>query len=286
MHVPGFVQRFDAEPQFWQFLSGLHADDLIVELIQNDLDANASRTSIAFTPDRLICQGDGEAVSEDGWRRLSFVMGAGAEVESKRFRIGVKNHGLKACFWLGDDIIVRSDGLRMVQTLYKDGPEKEPSPGTLLEPVPDSVALTSGCLIEVPYREQELVVTKGEGLTIAIPHRSSLEQLFRNASESLPIRLLGVVRPRHHERYTLCLSHYALGSVEIQWRAKRGRKINSRSRRHYTVFGRECVTSSQTSCVASTVIHEHACTFRLEFPPGKRPEIPDFFARDRKSFWG
>ena len=285
MHVPGFVQRFDAEPQFWQFLSGLHADDLIVELIQNDLDANASRTSIAFTPDRLICQGDGEAVSEDGWRRLSFVMGAGAEVESKRFRIGVKNHGLKACFWLGDDIIVRSDGLRMVQTLYKDGPEKEPSPGTLPEPVPDSVALTSGCLIEVPYREQELVVTKGEGLTIAIPNRSSLEQLFRNASESLPIRLLGVVRPRHHEQYTLCLSHYALGSVEIQWRAKRGRKINSRSRRHYTVFGRECVTSSQTSCVASTVIHEHACTFRLEFPPGKRPEIPDFFARDRKSFW-
>ena len=209
-------------------------------------------------------------MSEDGWRRLSFVMGAGAEVESKRFRIGVKNHGLKACFWLGDDIIVRSNGLRMVQTLYKDGPEMEPSPGTLPEPIPDSVALLAGCLIEVPYREKELVVTKGEGLTIEVPDRSSLEQLFRNASESLPSRLLGVVRPGHRDQYTLCLSHYALGSVEIHWHAKRGRRINGRSRRHYTVFGRECITSSQTPCIASTAIHEHACTFRVEFPTGKR----------------
>ena len=285
MHVPEFVQRFDAEPQFWQFLSGLHADDLMVELIQNDLDANASRTSIAFTPDRLICQGDGEAVSEDGWRRLSFVMGAGAEVESKRFRIGVKNHGLKACFWLGDEIIVRSNGLRMVQTLYKDGHDREPSPGTLPKPVPDSVALHTGCSIEVPYREQELVVTKGEGLKIGVPDRSSLEQRFRNASESLPRRLLGVVRPDRHDQYTLCLSHHALGSVEIHWRAKRGRNIKGRSRKHYTVFGRECTTSSQTSCIPSTAIHEHACTFRTQIPPGRRPEIPDFFFRDSSSFW-
>ena len=136
MDASDFVQRFDAEPQFWQFLRGLRSDDLIVELIQNDLDANASRTSIAFTSDRLICQGDGEPVTKDGWRRLSFVMGAGVEVESKQFRIGVKNHGLKACFWLGDEIIVRSDGRRMIQTLYKDGYEKQPSPGNTLEAGP------------------------------------------------------------------------------------------------------------------------------------------------------
>lgn len=287
LHAPEFVQRFDAEPQFWQFLSGLHADDLIVELIQNDLDAKASRTSIAFTPDRLICRGDGEAVSEDGWRRLSFVMGAGAEVESKRFRIGVKNHGLKACFWLGDDIIVRSNGLRVVQTLYKDGHDAEPSPGTFPKPVPDTVSQpNTGCSIEVPYREQELVVSKGEGLKIKVPDRSSLEQLFRNAAESLPRRLLGVVRPDHHDQYTLCLSHHTLGSVEINWRAKRGRHIKGRSRKHYTVFGRECSTSSQTLCIPSTTIYEYACTFRIQFPPESRSEIPDFFFRDRTSFWG
>ena len=84
MHDPGYVQRFDREPQFWQFLKGLRSDDLIVERIQNDLDANASHTSITFTCDRLFCEGDGEPMREDGWRRLSYVMGAGVEVESKR----------------------------------------------------------------------------------------------------------------------------------------------------------------------------------------------------------
>ena len=285
MYGSEYVQRFDAEPQFWQFLRGLRSDDLIVELIQNDLDANASRTSIAFTSDRLICQGDGEPVSEDGWQRLSFVMGAGVEVESKRFRIGIKNHGLKACFWLGDEIIVRSNGLRMIQTLYKDGYEKQPSPGTLPEPVPDTDAPPTGCSIEVPYRKRELEVTRGEGLTIGIPDESSLEGLFTNACELLPGRLLGVVRPRIRDQYTLHLSHHTLGSVEIQWRAKRGRNVKGRGRRQFTVFSRECDTSSKTPCVPSTAIHERACTFRLPFPAGRRSDIPEFFFRDRKSFW-
>ena len=280
-----FIQRFDAEPQFWQFLRGLRPDDLIVELIQNDLDANASCTSIAFTSDRLICQGNGEPVSEDGWRRLSFVMGAGVEVESKRFRIGTKNHGLKACFWLGDEIIVRSDGLKMIQTLYKDGYDRQPSPGTLPNPVPDSSTLPTGCSIEVPYRKRELVVTRGEDLTIRMPDRSSLERFFTDACELLPGRMLGVVHPRIRDHYTLCLSHYALGAVEIHWRAKRGRNVNSRGRRQFTVFSRQCDTSSKASCTSSTAIHERACTFRLPFPAGTRPDIPEFFSRDRRSFW-
>ena len=56
MTTPHYVQRFDSVPQFWQFLKGLRPDDLIVELIQNDLDANAKHTSISFEPDRLVCQ--------------------------------------------------------------------------------------------------------------------------------------------------------------------------------------------------------------------------------------
>ena len=284
-HSAEFIQKFDAEPQFWQFLRGLRPDDLIVELIQNDLDANASRTSITFTSDRLICQGDGEPVSEDGWQRLSFVMGAGGEVESKQFRIGVKNHGLKACFWLGDEITVRSAGLRMIQTLCKDGYEKQPSPGTLPEPIPDSDAPPTGCTIEVPYRKRDLVVTRGEDLTIGIPDQRTLEGFFKEACELLPGRMLGVVRPGIRDHYTLRLSHYALGSVEIHWRAKRGRHINGRGRRRFTVFGRECNTFSKASCTPSTVIHERACTFRLPFPAGTRPDIPGFFFRDRRSFW-
>ena len=79
MEGPGYVQRFDDEPRFWQFLKGLRSDDLIVELIQNDLDAKASRTSITFTSDRLICQRDGEPVSGDGWCRLSYCDGRGCQ---------------------------------------------------------------------------------------------------------------------------------------------------------------------------------------------------------------
>ena len=94
MTTSNYVQKFDSVPQFWQFLKGLRTDDLIVELIQNDLDANAKHTSISFELDRLVCQGDGEPVEEQGWERLSYVMGAGDQVESKQFRIGVKNHGL------------------------------------------------------------------------------------------------------------------------------------------------------------------------------------------------
>ena len=286
LHDLEFVQRFDAVPQFWQFLRGLRFDDLIVELIQNELDANASHTSITFTPDRLVCQGDGEPVSEDGWRRLSFVMGAGDQVESKQFRIGIKNHGLKACFRLGDEIIVRSDGLRMIQTLFKDGYDSQPSPGTLPEPVPDNGAPLTGCSIEVPYRTQELVVPKGEALTIGIPDKSSLETLFRNACELLPGRLLGVVRPGIRDQYTLCLRHHILGSIEFHWRAKRGRNVNGRGRRRFTVFSRECNTSSNVPSVPSIAIHEQACTFRLPFPTGRRPKISNFFVRDNKSFTG
>ena len=110
MSTAHYTQKFDSVPEFWQFFNSLNSDDLIVELIQNELDANARHTQISFELDRLVCRGDGEPVTEDGWERLSYVKGAGDLVPSKRFRIGIKNHGLKACFALGDDIILRSGG--------------------------------------------------------------------------------------------------------------------------------------------------------------------------------
>ena len=284
MSDTNFVQQFDVVPQFWQFLSGLRFDDLIVELIQNELDANASCTSITFTPDRLVCQGDGEPVSEDGWERLSYVMGAGDQVERKQFRIGVKNHGLKACFRLGDEIILRSDGHRMIQTLYKDGPNKHPSPGTLLKPVPDDGAPLTGCSVDVPYRRKELAVSKGEALTLGVADEKVVETLFRNACNLLPGRMLGVVYPGVRDQYTLCLNHHTLGSVEINWRAKRGRNINGRGRRQFVVLSRECKTFSEVPDIQSTTIREQACSFRIPIPMGKRAEVSHFFIRDKRSF--
>ena len=195
MTTSNYVQTFDSVPQFWQFLKGLRTDDLIVELIQNDLDANAKHTSISFELDRLVCQGDGEPVEEQGWERLSYVMGAGDQVESKQFRIGVKNHGLKACFCLGDDLVLRSDGLRMVQTLYMDGPNFHPSPGTLPRPEADESAPSVGCSVEVPYRTKRLQVSKGEPFEFEPPDAKFADRLFLEACQSLPVRLMGVVCP-------------------------------------------------------------------------------------------
>ena len=279
-----FVQLFDSVPQFWQFIRGLRIEDLLVELIQNELDANSTRTCITFTSDRLICQGDGEPVSEAGWQRLSRLAGAGDQVEAKRFSIGVKNHGLKACFRLGDDIIVRSDGRQTIQTLYMNGYDSPPSPGALPEPDPDNEAPPTGCLVEVPYRRKDLVVPKGESLTLRAPEEEFITTLFRNACEFLPSRLMGVVRPGIRDVYTLLLNHHILGSVEFRWRARRGRNVRGKSGRRFSVFGRECTTSSDVPSVVSATTYEQACTFRVPFPTGKRPEIPTFYERDKNAF--
>ena len=95
-----FITRFDAEPEFWQFLSRLKFDDVIAELVQNELDAEAKHTRISFGADSLVCEGDGKPIDDEGWARLSYIRGAGNLTPRKRFRIGVKNHGLNglSCF--------------------------------------------------------------------------------------------------------------------------------------------------------------------------------------------
>ena len=279
-----FVQQFDHEPQFWQFISSLDFDDIIVELIQNELDAGASHTHIDFQSDRLVCRGDGNKVDKSGWQRLAYVMGAGDKVERKRFRIGVKNHGLKACFRLGDEIVLRSDGRRIVQTLYKDGYDSPPSPGTYPDPVPDHEAPKTGCSVEIPYRRKELVSEKGERLVLPTAHPSFVEELFRDACEQLPERLMGTVRPSIRPDYTISLKHFELGTVLIHWRARRPKLVGRGNRKQFTLFSRVCTVASDISDVPSNTVHEWAATFKIRFPSGTRQEIPEFFVLDKRHF--
>ena len=284
MTTSNYVQKFDSVPQFWQFLKGLRTDDLIVELIQNDLDANAKHTSISFELDRLVCQGDGEPVEEEGWERLSYVMGAGDQVESKQFRIGVKNHGLKACFSLGDDIVLRSDGLRIVQTLYMDGPNFHPSPGTLPRPEADESAPSVGCSVEVPYRTKRLQVSKGEPFELELPDEKFADRLFLEACHALPVRLMGVVCPGVRDQYTLSLNHHKLGRVELNWRAKRPKRVDGKGRVRFTLFSRECKVSSDVPEASSETFYEQVCAFRGSIPKGINPEIPEFFQPEKRIF--
>ena len=85
-----FVTEFDGVPGFWNFLLDLKRNDLIAELIQNDLDQEATRTVVSFEKDQLVCEGDGTPVDLEGWKRLRKLQGAGDSVPAKRGRIGVK----------------------------------------------------------------------------------------------------------------------------------------------------------------------------------------------------
>jgi hypothetical protein len=91
----------------------------------------------------LDCQGNGERVDADGWKRLSYITGAGKEAPRKRNRIGVKNHGLKTCFKVGDEILIQSDQKRCKQTLYRDGLHAPPAPAAFKYPVPDQSATSN-----------------------------------------------------------------------------------------------------------------------------------------------
>jgi hypothetical protein len=59
-----FVTEADWIPGFWNYLLDLDLDrdDLIAELIQNDLDQDATQTVISFERDKLIGEGNGRPV--------------------------------------------------------------------------------------------------------------------------------------------------------------------------------------------------------------------------------
>ena len=88
----------DETPIIWNFLLGLDRNDLIAELVQNDLDQDATRTVISFEQDRIVCEGNGKPVDAKGWKRLRKMQGAGDGVPAKSGKIGIKNNGLKTAF--------------------------------------------------------------------------------------------------------------------------------------------------------------------------------------------
>ena len=238
--TPTYIQQFDQVPAFWQFLGGLRADDIIAELIQNDLDAGSTYTEISFLEDRLICKGNGEPIDEDGWVRLSFLSGAGEEAPRKHNRIGVKNHGLKACFVIGDNIALRSDGKLTCQTLYKDGHDDLPSPGAYSEPILDPQAPSQGCAVEVDYRFQALNPPTGEGLEFAPMTPERLSAIFDRACGTAARRFIAVVAPKQRQTFKLVISHYQHGRCSFVFSCGRVSKVS-----RHRVYRRKCLVSGR-----------------------------------------
>lgn len=254
-----FELESDEAPEFWQFLNGLAGDDLLVELIVNDLDAGATRTSIEFYPDKLICAGNGRPVDEDGWKRLRLLRGAGRKAPAKKGLFGIKNHGLKACFIIGNEIVVRSSGKQILQTLFANGHDQPAYPGVRRPPIDDAGAPEVGTQIEVSYRHQSFRAPDGEPFEFAAASNAVLELVFLEAVRDLPRRLLGIVRPMVVEAYELQLRHHCLGEATLRFKCGRWTLEKGLLR-----FGRSCeVTATPGLATESTYERSVAKSVRL-----------------------
>ena len=239
-----YVTESDWIPDFWNFLLGLDRYDLVAELIQNDLDQGATQTVITFEQHRIISEGNGLPVDADGWRRLRKIRGAGDTIPAKRGKIGVKNHGLKTAFTIGDEVRVLSDGLGITQTLYAKGSDKAPYPGASASPRPVPSAPETGCRIEIMYRSRTLEPREGEAFIFNAVAAAYIDDLFRAACANTPEQFTGIVSPEFARRYEIVLRHFRLGECPSSNKWNRRSVYLMESFVHHFQFTRRVVDSA------------------------------------------
>lgn len=274
-----FVTEADWVPSFWQFLTSLDKRDLIAELIQNDLDQGATRTVIAFGRDYLTSEGDGASVDAAGWQRLRLIYGAGHQVPAKKSRIGVKNHGLKTAFTIGNRVRVVSAGLAITQTLFTHGDDEPPFPGASPEPYYVTDSPDRGCRIEVEYRVSRLEPREGEALVLPAPSQDEIDTLFTSACDAVPGQFAGIVGPNGHVHYEVILQHWHLGKARFRFSARRPQKVD----RSMWFFRRQCRIDGDVEALPDTLREEGVQQYRRTRGPLRR-RLPDFFSRQEYHF--
>jgi hypothetical protein len=92
-----------------QFVFGHDHADVLEELIQNEYDAGGNDLQVLFGQDSLVITGNGAVIDDEGWSRLSVILGTGEVpgrdgrvVQPKRNGIGSKNLGLRSLFRVYD----------------------------------------------------------------------------------------------------------------------------------------------------------------------------------------
>ena len=274
-----FVTEADWIPSFWNFLVGLNRDDLIAELIQNDLDQAATRTIISFQKDQLVCEGNGNPVDAEGWKRLRIIQGAGDSVPAKRGKIGVKNHGLKTAFTIGDELQLMSAGQGIVQTLYAKGPNNPPYPGASDNPIVDSQAPHEGCRIVIRYRSATVEPIQGEAVVLPLVTEEQIDHMFQQACYSIPEQFAGIVSPGTVPRYEIILRHWRLDEARFTFSCTRTRKIVKRME----LFRRHCKVKGTTSFLP-TDLKEQAVRRLLPLKGRLRKRVADYYRRRRYFF--
>ena len=275
----GFVTEFDAIPGFWSYLSGLERNDLIAELIQNDLDQGATCTEISFERNHLICEGNGKPVDSDGWKRLRSILGAGDKVPAKRNRFGVKNHGLKTAFTIGDEVRLMSASQAIVQTLYKNGPSEPPYPAASDFPTNDPQAPANGCRVIVHYRDTDLEPSQGEAFKLRAANAKEIEALFRSACESIPEQFAGIVSPEITPNYEIVLRHWRLGEARFLFSCGKPHKIAKR----IEIFRRRCAVSGTASSLPEP-LDERAARRLVPLQGRLKERAADFFRRGSRIY--
>jgi len=81
-----------------EMISGFKLENIFEELIQNDYDAESPTIEIRFMVDRLVIDGYGNPIDEDGWKRLRKILGTGKDAPPKESNLGIKNMGLRSLF--------------------------------------------------------------------------------------------------------------------------------------------------------------------------------------------
>lgn len=274
-----YVTKADWIPSFWNYLVGLDRDDLIAELIQNDLDQNATRTLIEFKNDQLVCEGNGKPVDAEGWQRLSVIQGAGDSVPAKHGKIGVKNHGLKTAFTLGDEIKLMSDGKAVVQTLYAKGRNSSPYPGASEKPANNSQAPDTGCRVVIQYRTKSIRPTQGEAIELSGPTEDDIDLLFQNACAIIPEQFAGIVSPGIVTQYLIVLKHWRLGEARFHFKCTRSRRVE----RRMETFRRRCEVAGTVSQLPRE-IQEQAVRRYYPLKGRLKKRIADFYVSGKRYF--
>jgi len=257
-----------------QFLINTRAEDLPIELVQNELDAGSSCTEVTFGEDAIVCQGDGESVDEIGWERLRKFLGAGGAVAAKADGIGVKNHGLRTGFQIGDEIIVQSGGWRIELTLYQNKRLRKFDPGTWSR-VEDPAAPRVGARITIPYRHKGLNVPSGEGFSLPEMSPDRIRSLYEQFLEEIPERFLSAVAPTKNE-YRLRVKHKS-GDVHT-FDFKRG---PARVPGWPSLIRRTCTRIYGTG-KSETVVREAAAIFPFRLDKWDHGRVPRLFRAGRR----
>ena len=270
-----------------EFLNELDLLDVVVELIQNELDAGSSHTEIEVGDEALICSGRGEQMNDKGWERLRYVLGAGSLVDAKVDGIGSKNHGIRACFLVGDQITVQSDGRRIdltVRGLPNDTDRFYPASW---DQTPDTSAPRRGVRVIVPYRDKPIQLPDRNPLVRKTA--AELDGLFADAVRLAPDRFLCASAPGRSWRYELVLRRrehitkliFAASAAGRDGLYSRSCTVTSGTRSHVIAARRQCLSFSfalaagDSAKVPALFKHDGAVTGELSWAvDGKDRPMP------------